>query len=291
MSVKEQPSEWDGITERRIDPAGKLPIAVQVGSTLARRNSQGIREIPSDVMEALKIVVDTDTRFRDSGAFKGQGPKTRAALLRILKGLNNQSNEQDEGSEVEEAVEVDLRLNRFQDEYQHLPVEQKNRCSWEKFQYRMLANEERFLVLAKAMNGGGILFGIDRQGNPLIADVAEDPRDLPYCGLDYNATDNAVYSTGYEMFPEAEHREKSEEVQMFETNTGKLFVQSRNGRQWVASWLKYNEKCRTIGRQPTSVAPFVRFYSRSKKTQTGFAMPNIASSRRGVRRLLRVRGS
>ncbi len=197
---------------------------------------------------------------------------------------------------VPEAAAEKPILTRFNEQYEHWSAEHKAKMPWEKVQERLLANNSHYLNLASAMNEGGVLFGIDIEGNPLVAD---DGFGAIMCGMKYADTREAVYftkdakgektSTGYEMFPAtiSEDHPFSPEVLAFMAFTGREFVMSDDGELgWAreASWLESDHIA--IGRD------WPRYIHRSLACgATVVDKDNSINSdpKRGARRLLRVK--
>lgn len=189
----------------------------------------------------------------------------------------------------EDPHRVEKRLKRFFDYYNKLSPEFKLYCSWEEFQRRMIADDFHYLILAEAMEGGGVLFAVDDLGNPLIADGGTEPL---FKNLTYREARDKVYFldkegkqlTGYEMFPALEGSEKSSEVLDFEQFINGTFVGCyEDGSRGVkSSWLESGEEVEVV-----SDAYFdpednrVSIYSGTK--------PSEKVPWRGVRRLLRVK--
>lgn len=146
-------------------------------------------------------------------------------------------------NETEEKAEMKF----YAAQYDRWKPADKIRCPWNQVRERLLANDGRYLRLATQMHQGGILFGIDDEGNPLVADGGMDPRELPHAGMNYFDTRHAVMwqenehgvqiSTGYEMFKADSDNDMSEEMKAFERSAGHKFVVSGNGKQYVSSWL------------------------------------------------------
>lgn len=199
-----------------------------------------------------------------------------------------------------ESVEVDPRLAAFKEDYDNSENPTlREKCSWAEIQTRLLANEGHYLALAQAMEQGGILFGVDAQGNPLIADRGDEPIMK---GMNYkNTRDRVLYkhtsndkdgtmilgedqkpiSTGYEMFPYVEPYDKSEEILQYEAHTGEPFVKSPNGTEWRSSWAESGEN--------PSWPRAVSFRPDDGYASVSYASPMREFDLRGVRRLLRVK--
>jgi hypothetical protein len=231
--------------------------------------------------------------------------ETKAQLSAYLRSLGGKAEEPeatggaaaDPVDRKEASETADPRLTRFVEQYNAsgFSAESRTRCRWEEVQARLLANNGHYLALAEAMNGGGVLFGVDAEGNPLIADVDGDPMNLPHCGLNYGDTRKAVYlkdtrgewkpdnMSGYEMFPYAGNYDKSPEILAFEQYTGQPFVVSPNKDQWRSSWLE-------SGLSP-AWPRFVDFDPFGGHARVDADYPEDSDPRRGVRRLLRVKKS
>lgn len=199
-----------------------------------------------------------------------------------------------------ESVEVDPRLTTFKSDFDADPTLQ-SKISWVEIQTRLLDNEGHYLALAQAMEQGGQLFGIDKQGNPLISDRGDEP---VLKGMNYkNTRDRVLYkhdknditgkmlpgkdgkpqATGYEMFGYNKLYEKSDEIQQYETYTGKHFVKSTGKKEWRSSWLESGEK--------PSWPRIVRSSPRRADSYSyiAYVRPKSVHVILGVRRLLRVK--
>lgn len=110
----------------------------------------------------------------------------------------------------------------------------KSRCSWEEVLERLLNNDGHYLKLAKQMNEGGILFGLDLNGNPMVADGGS-PVNYK---LDYITTIKLLISEGYGLFPSdmRDGFEMSHEIIVFEQFTNKTFLCKDE-----CSWLDYGD--------------------------------------------------
>jgi hypothetical protein len=199
---------------------------------------------------------------------------------------------------VDQSVELGPRLAIFKADFDKDSVLQAE-CSWAEIQSRLLANKGYYLALAQAMEGGGELFGVDRNGNTLFSDRGDEPIMK---GMNYKDTrDRVLYkhdrydingkmqtdeagkpmSTGYEMFPFAGDDDKSQEILQYETHTGKPFVKSPDGKEWCSSWVESGENS-SWPRRVYFDLNFGRAYVGGGGPQDG------GDARRGVRRLLRV---
>lgn len=193
------------------------------------------------------------------------------------------------------SAEADQRLITFKADFDKDSALQ-TKCTWEEIRNRLLANGGRYLALAQAMEQGGELFGVDKDGNPLISDRGDEPIMK---GMNYkNTRDRVLYkhddkdsivrsedgqpvSTGYEMFPYSREYNKSDEILQYETHTGKPFVKSPDGKEWRSSWLESDEN--------PSWPRFVCFNPYYGNATVSDDFPRVGFPGRGVRRLLRVK--
>lgn len=174
------------------------------------------------------------------------------------------------------------RLQGYRSQYERWNANLKGRCPWQKIKSRLLANEGRYLILAEGMNEGGVLFGLDKENNPLFADGGDEPIMK---GVNYFDTRDRVrnkfddhgemikvgekpVSTGYEMF-------SADEVSMFEEFTGKPFVTS------CSLWLE-------SGEDPGGIHS-ISYNVDVDECEIWSTIPQSTISNRGVRRLLRVK--
>ncbi|MBI5411705.1 hypothetical protein HZA43_00845 [Candidatus Peregrinibacteria bacterium] len=168
--------------------------------------------------------------------------------------------------------------------------------TWQEVETRLLANDSHFLKLAEAMAEGGILFGVDKDKNPLIADGGEEPI---LCGMNYADTRKTVIfsevtkiidgkmqemqiPTGYEMFPYSGNSDKSIEICTFEDVTNNPFIYSKDKKHYRASYLE-------SGDNPPHDVWVACFNRGDSRVVVGHDSPNIFDPRCGVRRLLRVK--
>ena len=213
-----------------------------------------------------------------------------------------------------ESLDESPILTRFATDYDKWSPNLQARCSWEQVQAKLLANDGRYLELAENMNERGVLFGVDEGGNPLIADGGEEPIMR---GMNYKDTrDRVLYEhdrldklgkmvlgengepipTGYEMFPFSGNYDRSSEIQMFEVNTGRRFIESSSiqpqrynnytNSEYIISWLESGENPDI----PRVVIFGLYLYTpfRSGYAYVGAGSPKSASQDCGVRRLLRL---
>lgn len=141
-----------------------------------QNNAPGKVEATDEVKRLAVICV---TEGKTAAEIEDVSDKIRNALGAYLRCLGGQaesvepqvSSGQAAGKDVVEADQKLKQLKRFEDQYQRFSAEDKIRWPWEIVRARLLDNNGRSLALAEEMNSGGILFGIDEKGNPLIADV------------------------------------------------------------------------------------------------------------------------
>ncbi|MFA6917956.1 MAG: DUF4256 domain-containing protein [Candidatus Gracilibacteria bacterium] len=215
----------------------------------------------------------------------------------------------DDLSVAAESEEADPRLATFKADFDEDP-KLKAKCSWTEIRNRLLANEGHYLTLAKAMEGGGVLFGIDKEGNPLISDRGDEPimkgmnykdtRDrvlykhtrLDIAGEMVLSEDKQPISTGYEMFPFLERStrdNKSTEILQYESHTRKPFVKSLNGKECRSSWLESGEYLPRMEARQAVVRPY-SIHSYDVGAEVEIDPPTFTGKNTtGVRRLLRVR--
>lgn len=194
---------------------------------------------------------------------------------------------------VTEVIEEDPRLQRFAKYYKRILPEDKARCSWQEVKERLLANNGHYLALANAMNEGGILFGVDKDGNPLIADDGKGPimTGMNYCDTRkkvYFKDDECKDPTGYEMFPFSDNFErdmrKSPEIRAFERFTLKPFIVSHDRGRWLCSWLE-------SGENPSRFPYLIDLQPYHRNAYVQGSTEFFRDPRCGVRRLLRVKKS
>jgi hypothetical protein len=203
-------------------------------------------------------------------------------------------------------VERELLFMRYYPQLAKLDGPTRSRISWKNLQKRLVADNARYLKLAADMLGGGLLIGVDKEGNPLFADAGNE---LGFRGMTYHDARNRVLykhsgtqmimcdgepvSTGYELFKPAkqsvinmhDHKRRrfnivSKEMKQYEAAAGTKFVLSERGG-FAGSWLESGAK---------PVLPQVAECAAGgshvviRRWDSGDHTPNI-----GVRRLLRVK--
>lgn len=196
-------------------------------------------------------------------------------------------------------VAEDPKLLDFKRNFDRLNPKFRSRCSWAEVSRRLLANGGKYLALAKAMSNGGILFGIDQNGNPLFTD---ESKYSPYIftNMDYKNTRKKVLyqhdesetmiideagqplPTGYEMFSCSDDRKKSEEILQYESTIGH-FITSAFGVSDNDLWLESGDN--------PSFANVIKFNPKTQKTYIARDNADYNFRCRGCRRLLRVKES
>lgn len=202
-----------------------------------------------------------------------------------------------------EIMEENPRLQRFVEHYKRWPADEKTKCTWENIRERLLANNGHYLALAEAMAEGGLLFGIDVEGNPLVADGGTEPifKDMNY--LDARRAvlfkDQAcTESTGYEMFPVSVNndfdfmekyryknpKDKSKEILDFEIFLDKdlgVFIGATTENASKGSWLESGDEVESAYYAHLNPGAFHTNVFRQDPDEH---FPDV-----GVRRLLRIR--
>lgn len=187
-----------------------------------------------------------------------------------------------------EKVSETAALSRLKSQYEQWKPERKAGCAWEEVEGRLLANDGYYLRLAEAMQLGGVLFGTDKAGNPLVADGGSEPI---LAGMTYRDARKAVMfrknkgkqiSTGYEFFPFdlSHHWGKSAEILAYEEFTKGPFIGVKFTKKWKASWLKSDEPDRSW---------YAYLGWDADKVLVSADSPRIENPELGVRRLLRIK--
>lgn len=187
--------------------------------------------------------------------------------------------------------ESDEHLKVWRADYDKWDQAMKSRYPWAHVRNRLLTDTaENGEPLLEAANGlvEPVFFGMDIEGNPLFADGKMNTRDLPYCGLTYEETMEAVcfkkdsdgkqVKTGYRMFQITEDDNKSPEILQFENFIGAPFVNSGEIREFVSSWVE----SRNVGRPQ-----FIRCNPFNGEANIYSVNAEYSNPNRGVRRLLR----
>lgn len=203
-----------------------------------------------------------------------------------------------DASSLEEGID-EIRLNSYKENYSKWLEVEKSQCSWEEVKTRLLANNGKYFRLAEKLQDRGILFGIDAEGNPLIADGGDDP---VLRGRLYSESRVIVLDSGYELFPSSaddeskfeKNLQKSAEIVTYERFTGKPFISSNIvmpkftnplPSQRVAAWLESGKNPRTakmIQYSPESGACHIFEKGTSHESK---------NRNRGTKRLLRLKKS
>lgn len=157
--------------------------------------------------------------------------------------------------------------------YNNWEAGDKEKASWEFVEERLLRKDN--LDKAASMHLEGILFGLDEQGNPMIADGSVAPMMI---GMNYQNARKALIKKGWELFPCIELEEKSPEIFKFERFTRKPFVSS----PWKYSWLE-------SGENPCFFAGVACFHSHFEQAYVSPDYADIGFVGRGVRALLRAK--
>lgn len=217
----------------------------------------------------------------------------RAAILKLHVAVNPTI----VAPEASDAVEVNPRLTKYKEQYDGSGNSKLKNVPWATIQDRILEDEDFQLRAALDLEQGGELFGIDKEGNPLISDGGDEPvvKGMNYpdtrarvhfkhtsndkAGTMIQGEDGQPISTGYEMFGYVEPYNKSDEIEQYEAHAGKKFVQ--NSKEYRSSWLESGKNPswpRDVGSGPRNAAS--RVYDDA---------PKDVYPTRGVRRLLRVK--
>lgn len=190
-------------------------------------------------------------------------------------------------------IEEDCRLVSYRVDYDRWAKQDKKKCPWKKIKRMLLSHENFYLGRAEAMVKGGVLFGIDAECNPLIADSGHEPI---MTNMNYSDTRRAVYfadaecqqPTGYEMFPYAGNCSRSLEIYAFEKFTGRPFVVSLSRYGWQSAWLENGEKP-IYNPRVAGFSPEFGSGRGSSTSYVGTCNPKDKCPERGTRRLLRLK--
>ncbi len=126
------------------------------------------------------------------------------------------------------------------DEFRRLPRQEKNKILeeiWEKASSILLANNGSLVDTAASLPGGGILFGIDREGNLLFTSKESEPI---YCGYNYMQIERMLANKQFEMFPVTVTDDNRIEMgdEMQQLCAQREFVASMSEENtWRKSWL------------------------------------------------------
>ncbi len=212
-----------------------------------------------------------------------ESPEQLERVKAIFDVQEDTSGQVDAALATSESVEVDPRLTRYNEMYNKWSLADRAKAPWKFVQERLLSKD--YLAKAEAMNEGGVLFGIDLAGNPLVADGGVKPI---MTGKNYANARKAVMGeektpTGYILFPYVEPYTKSPEIMAFERFTGEPFVRSEDKKTWRSSWLDSGENDANV-----RFARVAYFDPGVKHAYVCDGSAVDGYDRRGVRRLLRV---
>ncbi len=291
MELNKPPTDFEGLQMRRTGfdgPEEKLIYDAQnlffLAESLSRVTGKRVDMVSlmkrkDDDVEALRKEVED----RIMGGFDGLISRVDDYWRALLK-----SPEVKAGAKavITEKEPEDPRLRCYRADYDRWEDYFKSICSWDEIEKRLMSNDWRYLDLAEKMHEGGVLFGVDFNGNPLFADGGEEPI---MTDMNYFDARNAVYftekdgrkvPTGYSMFPYIGECSKSPEITLFESFTCNPFIKSAKGIEARFSWLE-------SGNNP-SLARFARFHGSRGIVKIGWSQPQDKNSWLGVRRLLKV---
>jgi len=122
---------------------------------------------------------------------------------------------------------VDICQPSYRFMYQNWQPQEKKRAKWNFVENRLLTGEN--LARAVSLRLGGILFGLDRKGNPMIADGGVNP---VYLADTYRRTWELMNKNGYGFFDDRENwcfDDLDKEIPKFERFTGEPFVRPLSG--------------------------------------------------------------
>ncbi|MFH0820515.1 MAG: hypothetical protein V1908_01950 [Candidatus Peregrinibacteria bacterium] len=222
-------------------------------------------------------------------ALKAKPPVELASVKGDLLKLTR-SDVQDTISGAGEAADTapeDPRLAAYKAQYDRWSAAEKTRCLWAEVKERLLGNDSEDLKRAEAMPEGGILFGLDKQGNLLIANGGLGP---VLTNMNYQDTRKAVRfteqggkqaPTGYEMLSE------EAEIRAFEAFTGQPVVRTPEGFEPSPEDNGYRGIWRESGDNP-DWARHAYVDPGSARARLYVYYPSLRLPGRGVRCLLRV---
>lgn len=284
MGLNDLPDGYEGNQKRRND-FGDSPEAIK--AKLAH-DAKGLIEKAALLSRILKQKIDPILKLNP------RKDDDVPALIEAVK-REQEAMTAPEVYDLSDSAETDPRLFQFREDFDK-DVDLRAKCPWGKIRKRLLDHGEYYLSRALAMEGGGQLFGVDKDGNPLISDRGDEP---VMKGMDYRKTRKRVLYehdadgkivkgagghpvfTGYEMFPYLSAFVKSEEMAQYEIHTGVPFIRPPEGRGWRASWVESTED--------PAVARYAYFNSSYQCVYMDSCDPSSKDADRGVRRLLRVR--
>jgi len=100
-------------------------------------------------------------------------------------------------------------LAPYKIQYESLPDDVQDRCAWENIAARLLSENGKKLKLAQAMQGGGELFGVDREGRALFKDKGVEP--VMY-GFNVKGEPMQVYDRDPEQMKQIKKRASCSEI-------------------------------------------------------------------------------
>jgi len=182
------------------------------------------------------------------------------ASLRVIAAGEGVRSDVTDTLKVAEKRELTPELAVYHQEYSRLPADVKSRATWEAIAQKLLADDSKKLKLAKNMQGGGELVGIDSGGKALFKDKGVEPVIFGFDGdgklvhiydrdqeqiikqikkwADYSEIRGQILKDGYELFPYEGDYDCSDEMKQVENHTKEPFVASKNREEWRVSWLE-----------------------------------------------------
>lgn len=202
-----------------------------------------------------------------------------------------------ETTKFAELVKKYPSLQRYREDYDKWGNGLKIRCSWHTVQDRLLANGAHYLKLAEGLDQGGVMFGVDVEGNPLFADAGKMPGSYEKKYFEArkktkffdheNETPNIP--TGYELFPYAPEKKKSLEIVLYEKFTGEPFVQPLGEKMRAQCWLEDGDWDSEKNKGNTMVAKYD-----NRIAEVNIIMPELERGDNNtavVRKLLRLKAA
>jgi hypothetical protein len=189
----------------------------------------------------------------------------------------------------------------YREQYNSLPDDKKSLCPWVALAQRLSGEK---LKLAGAMQGGGQLFGIDKEGKALFRDKGvepvmygydkdgkllqiydRDPKEMKKVvkWANYFKIRDAVRGKDgnrYELFVDDGNGNFGDEMEQAQVYTKEPFIASRDRKEWRVSWLESGDKpvpARYVGFDPADGHVYV-----------GDDRPGDTNDDYGAVRLLRV---
>ena len=190
---------------------------------------------------------------------------------------------------------VDICQPSYRFMYQNWQPQEKKRAKWNFVENRLLRKDN--LAKAASLHLGGILFGIDEKGNPMVADGGLGP---VYLENTYAATYKAMMENGYEFFDfnylPGDEIVPAEYTRKFEIFTGAQFIEHEDHNYTLSIWADSGpcsgrnkdgshwsmENAGVFHFRPNYQRP--GYYIRGDRGQVYFSHPEF-----GVRRLFRAK--